>query len=198
MKSPKYILFSGLFFIFVATLLFLNIFKEYESGIKTINNELTGIHKIIKLHNLNISLKTLRGLSQLSDKDAEELKNILSVNEQTVLRKIEKLTDKTITKDFKSIIAIKHCSSLELFNKYTNLIKKLDRLRVETSQKYFLFFEHDKESYYLMMLTSIKIPKTIEYMGRLRGLISSVLSGIIEFIQRLIFSKQMLLAEQFF
>ncbi len=177
MKSPKYILFSGLFFIFVATLLFLNIFREYESSIKTINNELTGIHKIIRLHNLNISLKTLRGLSQLNDKDAKELKNILSVNEQTVLNNMEKLTDKTITKDFKSIIANKSYSSLELFNKYTNLIKKLDRLRVETSQKYFLFFEHDKESYYLMMLTSIKIPEAIEYIGRLRGLIAGVLSG---------------------
>jgi len=181
MKSPKYIFFSGLFFMFAATLLFLNIFREYESGIKTINNELTGIHKIIGLHNLNISLKTLRGLSQLNDKDAQELKNILSINEQKIARKIEIMTDKTITNDFKSIIASKKSSSLELFNKYTNLIKELDRLRVETSQKYFLFFEHDKESYYLMMLASIKIPEAIEYIGRLRGLISGVLSGKSEY-----------------
>jgi len=181
MKSPKYIFFSGLFFMFAATLLFLNIFREYESGIKTINNELTGIHKIIGLHNLNISLKTLRGLSQLNDKDAQELKNILSINEQKIARKIEIMTDKTITNDFKSIIASKKSSSLELFNKYTNLIRELDRLRVETSQKYFLFFEHDKESYYLMMLASIKIPEAIEYIGRLRGLISGVLSGKSEY-----------------
>ncbi len=181
MKSPKYILFSGILFIAIVTLLFFNIFREYSNEIKVVNKELTGIHKIIRIHNLNIKLKTLRGLTQLKNQDAESLKNILSINENDILKKAETLSDKSIANNLKIIMKNNNIPSFELFQRYTNVIKSLDRLRMDTSQKYLLFFEHDRESYYLMMLSFLKIPEAIEYIGRLRGLVSGVLSGKLNF-----------------
>ena len=177
MKSLKLIILSGILFVFVVTLLFFNILYDYRQQRKIIQRELIGIKKIIFLHDLNLSLKVLRGLTQLKTGSRKKIKKILMIDENKVYKKLQELNDKSLGNFFKTINTYNYQDSIKLFNQYTWLIKKIDIIRLETSEKYFLFFEHNRKSYYLMVLFSSKIPEAIEYLGRIRGLTTGVLSG---------------------
>jgi diguanylate cyclase (GGDEF)-like protein/PAS domain S-box-containing protein len=140
--------------------------------------EIEGINKIANIHNLDLLLKSIRGISQLNDKDQEYIKKNLYISSENILQTIREIGDKAIEKSYENIIKNKKSfSKMQLFKEYTNLLVLLKNKRVELADKHHLLFETDRDIYFLVTIAISNIPDMIENIGKIRGIGVSILSN---------------------
>jgi len=176
MSKQKQILIIGAVFIAIISVLFFNIRSEYKKEYNITINEIDGMSKITYIHKLDILIKNIRGINQLSVSQAKVLKRTLFISEDSILESIKALKDKNIEKEYRSLLNIKeNISKEELFKKYTSLLKLLERKRVDIADSYHLLFESNREIYFLITTAVLNIPKTIENIGVIRGVGVSIL-----------------------
>ncbi|NOQ31260.1 MAG: diguanylate cyclase [Helicobacteraceae bacterium] len=170
MNSKKQIIVLGAIFITIFTILFLNIRNEYSNEYKAKVLEINGINKITHISELDLLLKSVRGLTQLNKVDAEVLKKRLFINDDEILEKIEQLNCKQITDLYNSINKNKNnLSKMQLLTEYTELLKLINNKRIDIAASTNLVLESDKDTYFLIMITILEIPKTIENIGKIRA-----------------------------
>ncbi len=178
MSTQKQVLLIGIIFIISFSGLFLNNRQEYTKNINTISLEIDGIEKITNIHNLDILLKNMRGISQLSEKEAVSVKNTLMITDRSILVSIKKINDKSIENfylDFRR--NQKTMSKIEIFNTYTKLLKLLNRKKLDIADKSHLFFDSNRERYFLITTTLLEIPEIIENIAKIRGIGTNILSS---------------------
>ncbi len=104
-------------------------------------------------------LKSIRGISQLSEKEAVSVKNTLLITDRSVLLSIKKLNDKSIENFYLDLSRNKNTmSKIEIFNTYTKLLKLLNRKKLDIADKSHLFFDSSRERYFLITTTLLEIP----------------------------------------
>ncbi len=178
MNSKNQILTIGITFIVIISILFFNIREEYSNEYKITTLEIEGINKITDIYKLDIILKSIRGINQLSSKDAKSLKNSLFIDEDMILEHIENLKDNDINKFYNKLIDKKNkLSKMEIYTQYTKLLKLLNKKRIDKADSSFLFFESSKDIYYLIITTILEIPQIIENIGKVRALGISILDN---------------------
>lgn len=176
MNKQKQILIIGAIFIAVISILFFNIRSEYKKEYNITLNEIDGISRIAYIQKLDILIKNIRGINQLSISQAKALKRTLFISEDTILDSIKELKDKNIENEYISFLNIKdNISKEKLFKKYTSLLKLLERKRVDIADSSHLLYEADREIYFLITTAILNIPKTIENIGIIRGIGVSIL-----------------------
>ena len=171
MDSKKHVVAVGIIFITIFSILFFNIRAEYNDKYKITTLEIDGINEITDISRLDILLKSIRGLTQLKDKDAKSLKNSLFINEDDILEKIEKLKDNKIENFYGKIIIQKDkLSKMDIYIKYTKLLKLLHNKRIDKADSSNLLLEPNREIYFLITTTVLDIPQIIENIGKVRAL----------------------------
>ncbi len=178
MNSKKQVLFVGFFFVAILTVLFFITAKEFSQEYSDTETELNGISKILKIYNVNITLKAIRGLTQLSPEHEKSLKKDLFINEDILKKEINSINDKFIKDVYFSIVKKrKILNKFEIFGAYTKLIEILKHKRIDIASQSKLFLDTEKESYYLMSLFVIYIPDIAENVGQIRGLGTGLLTS---------------------
>ena len=171
MNSQKQILIIGTIFIIIISGLFFNIREEYNDKYNITLAEINGLNEITDISKLDILLKNIRGLKQLKEEDSEFLKESLFINEDNILENISKLKDKKIEELYNKIIAQKDkLSKMEVYKKYTKLLKLLNNKRIDKADSSHLLLEPDREIYFLVTTTILDIPHIVENIGRVRAL----------------------------
>jgi len=151
MHTQKQILTIGIIFIVTFTIVFFNIRAEFKNKSDTTKSEILGMKQIVDIHNLDVLLKSVRGISQLEKEDAKSLKSSLFISEEKVLMTIKTLKDTRIEELYNDIILKqKVLSKMELFEKYTKLLELLQNKRIDIADKYHLLFEGDRSIYFLI------------------------------------------------
>ncbi len=175
MNSQKQILTVGTTFIAIISILFFIIRIEYNNEYEVTKKEIAGINEITDIYKLDILLKSVRGINQLKDKDANSLKERLFINDNSILNGIKKLKDKKIEQCYNNIIN-KYLSKMETFNKYTELLKLINNKRIDKADSSYLLFEGNRDIYFLITTTVLHIPQIIENIGKVRALGVSMLN----------------------
>ena len=171
MKNYKYILFIGSILIFIFSIVFFNIRTEQKIKYDIIVRKLAGIAKITDIHRLDILIKNIRGLNQLEKSQITELKRIYLDSKEDLQATIQKLNDKKITEFYFSILKESdHLSKSQIFKRYTKLLKLLQQKTVDVADSSYLLFNNNREVYLLMSIVALKIPMTIENIGKIRGI----------------------------
>ncbi len=170
MTSEKQILTTGFIFLIILTLLFYFTVKDFLISYKDTSLELEGISKIIKIYNLNIKLKALRGISQLNEKQQKILKSKLFIDEEKIKNEIYSSNDKEIIDLYNQIANNVNFPKFEIFKLYTKIIEKLQHKTIDLATTYHLIFDKDTNNYYLMNLFIFQLPQLIEIAGKIRGL----------------------------
>lgn len=171
MNSKKQVMMVGAIFIVIFSILFFNIRAEYSKEYKITKKEIVGINEITDIYKLDLLIKSIRGINQLKDEDAKSLKNSLFINEDDLLEKIKKLKYKRIENFYsKMIIKKDKLSKMELYEEYTKLLKMVQNKRIDKADSSYLLFESDREISFLINITVLNIPQTIENIGKIRAL----------------------------
>lgn len=178
MNSKKQIITAGIIFIAIFSILFFSIRAEHSKSYEVTTSEINGINEITDIYKLDILLKSIRGLNQLDAKDTKSLKNSLFIDEDDVLTDIIKLQDKKIENYYKDILLQKNTlSKMEIYNRYTKLLKLLNNKRKDKADSSYLLFEADRNIYFLITTTVLEIPQIIEHIGKVRALGIGLLDG---------------------
>jgi len=178
MNTQKQVLIIGIIFIISFSGLFLTNRQEYTKNINTISLEIDGIEKITNIHNLDILLKSIRGISQLTEKEAISVKNTLMITDRSVLISIKKLNDKSIENFYLDLRRNQNTmSKIEVFNTYTKLLKLLSTKKLDIADKSHLFFDSSRERYFLITTTILEIPEIIENIAKIRGIGTNILTN---------------------
>ena len=175
MNSKNKILILSSTFILLFTLLFIAIKMDFQDTYDVTKKELNGIEIIADIYSLNFNLKTLRGLDQIANIDADYIKNSLLISDDDILSMIKKLDDKKIKKIYKNLKSSDKTKT-ESFKLYTDILDLLDKKRFDVSDTSRLLFENDREIYFLITVGVFKIPDIIENIGQIRAIGSSQLS----------------------
>lgn len=177
MNSKKYILIITVVLITIITILFLSISIQDRSALNSTKKEIAGLKNITDIHNLNITLKSIRGLNQLEKSQIASLKQRLFISDEEVFKSIKNLEDNTIEEEYKKLISSKDLTNEESFKQYTYLLKLLDKKRFDIADSSHLLFENDREIYFLMTIAVLSIPDSIENIGRIRAIGAKTLSN---------------------
>jgi len=148
---------------------------DFQDTYDVTKKELNGIEIIADIYSLNFNLKTLRGLDQIANIDADYIKNSLLISDDDILSMIKKLDDKKIEKIYKNLKSSDKTKT-ESFKLYTDILDLLDKKRFNVSDTSQLLFENDREIYFLITIGVFKIPDIIENIGKIRAIGSSQLS----------------------
>lgn len=168
MKSKNKILTISTIFLVMITLLFFSIYLEYSKKYDMKVTEINGVFDISKIHTLDISIKKAKGLNQL--------KNEINYNDE-ILSSIQKIKNQKIINFYTSFFSNKQHSEEEYFDFYTEIQKLLHVHRLDVADQYKLLFETDKDSYYLITMITIDIPKIIESLAILREIGTRIISS---------------------
>ena len=180
MDTGKRILLIGATFIVVISILFFYVRVEYKDKYNITVSEIDGIQNITKIQNIDIELKKLRGLSQLSSNYLKYFKSTLNSDKikTKVLRQINNINDKNIENLYNQINSTKNTlSKKEIFKKYSQIIQLLDAKRIDISDKSKLLFEPNRDMYFLMLLSVLDIHKITENIGYISGMGTFILSS---------------------
>ncbi len=176
MSIQKQIVLIGMVVILLVSALFLYVRQEYNTKYSVTTKEIEGIEKITNIHKLDILIKNIRGISQLDTNEATLLKKKLFISNSKILEAIKKVDDKSIQNDYLEIIEkAKKYSKERIFDKYTKLLTKLYYKRVDIADDSYLLLEYNREIYFLISTVVLNIPKTIENIGKIRGVGTSIL-----------------------
>ena len=171
MNSKKQIIIVGTVFIVIFSILFFSIRTEYSKSYNITTSEINGINEITDIYKLDILLKSIRGLNQLNNEDAKSLKNSLFIDEDDVLTDIIKLQDRKIENYYQDILLQDNeLPKMEIYKRYTKLLKLLNHKRIDKADSSHLLFESDRNIYFLITTTVLEIPQIIEHIGKVRAL----------------------------
>lgn len=171
MNSKKQIIMMGTMLLVIFSILFFNIRADFSKSQKLTISEINGINEITDIYKLDMILKNIRGISQLNSEDIESLKDNLFINEEDILTDIKKLKDEKITNFYNDITINKDkFSKMDIYKKYTKLLKLLNNKRLDKADSSKLLFEADRNIYFLMTTTVLDIPQIIEHIGKVRAL----------------------------
>jgi len=176
MKSVKQILISGIVFITIFSILFIDIRMEYKNNYDKTEKEILGVSDILKIHKLNFVLKSIRGLNQLDKSKVKSLKEMLSISDEEILLEINSLNDENLTTLYRELMSSQNLSKNESYLQYTRILSLLDKKRFDVADKSYLLFEPEREVYFLMTVAVLNIPDSIEYIGRVRALGTGMLT----------------------
>ncbi len=84
-KQQKQIIIIRLIFIFVITILFFSVKRDYLKSYNTTLMEIAGLKKIAAIYKVDITLKMIRGISQLNEQDTYSVKENLLIENDEVL-----------------------------------------------------------------------------------------------------------------
>ncbi len=170
MDKQKQILFTGAMFAIIFTLLFVNIKIDDKEKYNMVVQEIEGFQKIVHLNKLSLTLKNLRGLSSLDESQSDSIKEMLLISGKTVSSDIRDINNEHIQELYKQLILSKNISKNELFQEYTQLLKLLSQEIFDIAENSSLFIENDQTTAFLIGITILKIPESIENIGKIRGI----------------------------
>ena len=178
MNSKKQILIIGAIFIAIISILFFNIRADYKARHNITQKEIDGLKDISKIHKLNITLKNLRGISQLNIDNMKYFQKILNLNNYKIESVIKNLKDTSVQSSYLEFLSNRNnLSKHELFENYTQLIKLLDAKRIDISDTSYLLFEPDREMYFLMLVSVLDVHKITENIGKIRDMGAAILNN---------------------
>ncbi len=174
MNLQKQVIIVGTTFIIIFSILFFSVYLKYEAEYAKTKKEIVGLSKITKIHNLNIQLKELRGLSQFENVSKDSMDNLSNPN---LLKSIQSLHEDEIEEYFLDFFTLsKVLSKDEYFNRYTHLLNLLEHKKSDIADSSYLLFEADRKIYFLMSISILSIPEAIEYIAKIRGIGTNILS----------------------
>ncbi|MCF6339775.1 MAG: diguanylate cyclase [Sulfurimonas sp.] len=174
MNSQKQIIVVGTAFIIIFSILFFSVYLKYEVEYDKTKKEIIGLSKITKIHNLNLHLRELRGLSQFKNVLKDSIDNLSNPN---LLESIQLLHENKIEEYFLEFLALsKKMSRDEYFNRYTHLLNLLKHKKNNVADSSYLLFEEDRKIYFLISISILSTPEAIEYIAKIRGVGTNILS----------------------
>ncbi len=176
MKSNKQTVIASSVFIIIFTILFTNMRMEYKDKYEITIQEIKGLQKITNIHKLNIALKSIRGLNQLEKSKIDSVKNTLFISDEKVFLDIVSLNDAKIKSLYEKLQSSKNLTKKIIFQKYTKILKLLDRKRFNVADNSFLLLESNRDMYFLMSIAVLDIPDSIENIGKIRAFGTRILS----------------------
>ncbi len=176
MNKQKQILLVGAMFIAIFTILFITIRMDYTKKYSKVLREIDGLEKIINLNRISITIKSLRGLSPLNETQSDSIKEILFISKKTVDSDIKNIKNKQIQELYKELASPKSIPKYELFKKYTQLLKLLNKEIFDLAETSSLLIEGDQITSFLIDVTILKIPEAMENIAKIRGVGVAVLN----------------------
>lgn len=170
-KQVLYIYLIGTIFLFSTSFLFYYFYSSKNYDLVLTKKEITGIYELKNVFDIMILLKHNRGKSQIDrtylDKDSyEDLEEkILNLNNKKLV---------TSYQNFKKVEA--KLSKEEAFNKYSYLLRVLEKEMVDIGDNSTLLFEADRQDYFLMTFLVYALSNITDNIGHIRGLGAKVLN----------------------
>ena len=183
-KSFKYFIFIMLAAIIATTFVFTYSYIYVKNELITMNQEITGLNKIVKIENIVLDIQKLRGLQNISKSMAKNIqKKQIKIIQNSINSKVRGL--KNELKDEKEDILSQRInyylsnvkSGINFNNDFKHLSKLIEESLIlieEISYNSKLSMDGNMKSN-ILIETSIKIlPSLIEYNGIIRGISSSI------------------------